>query len=107
MLLRSWSARATPAGARAYLAHFRRRVLPELRRVPGFLGVVVLQRRHERRIEIVVLTRWSSLAAIRAFAGRDVTRAVVEPGARAVLRRFETRARHFDIVIDDVCPRSR
>jgi hypothetical protein len=55
MLLRSWSARATSAGARAYLAHFRRRVLPELRRVPGFRGAVVLRRRHERAIEIVVL----------------------------------------------------
>jgi heme-degrading monooxygenase HmoA len=32
-------------------------------------------------VEFLVLTRWSSMDAIRAFAGADVRKAVVEPAA--------------------------
>jgi hypothetical protein len=100
MLLRSWSGRTTPAGARNYLAHFRRRVLPALRRLPGHRGALVLRRRRAGEVEVTVLTFWRSLAAVRAFAGRDVARAVVEPEARAVLRRFDRRASHFEVLLD-------
>jgi heme-degrading monooxygenase HmoA len=72
----------------------------------GFRGAVVLQRR-ERAIQIIVLTRWRSLAAVRAFAGRDVNRVVVESEAHAVLRGFDTRVRHFEVVVDDMWPWSR
>jgi hypothetical protein len=39
-------------------------------------------------IEFLVLTRWASLAGIRAFAGEDPGRAVVEPAAVAALGRL-------------------
>ena len=55
-------------------------MLPELRNVPGFVGATLSKREEGERIEFVVLTRWQSLEAIRAFAGADVDRAVVEPG---------------------------
>jgi mannose-6-phosphate isomerase-like protein (cupin superfamily) len=48
-------------------------------------------------IEIVVVTRWESMVAIRAFAGEDVDLAVVEPEARAVLSRFDGRVRHIEL----------
>lgn len=99
-LLRSWSGRTSPTGARSYLAHFRRRVLPALRRLPGYRGALVLRRRRSGDVEVTVLTFWRSLAAVRAFAGRDVTRAVVEPEARAVLRRFDRRAVHSEVLLD-------
>jgi heme-degrading monooxygenase HmoA len=100
VIVRAWSARATGRGARAYVAHARRRVLPALRRIRGHRGALVLRRRRGREVEIVVLTFWDSFAAIRGFAGRDVTRAVVESEARAVLRRSDRRARHFELVVE-------
>jgi len=100
MVLRSWSGRATPADARRYLGHFRRRVLPALRRLPGHRGALVLRRPRAGEVEVTVLTLWRSLAAVRDFAGRDVARAVVEPEAHAVLRRFDTRVTHFEVVLD-------
>jgi Ethanolamine utilization protein EutJ (predicted chaperonin) len=36
--------------------------------------------------------------AIRAFAGMDVEKAVVEPGAVAALMEFDSRVRHYDVV---------
>jgi hypothetical protein len=43
------------------------------------------------------------LDAIRAFAGIDVEKAVVEPGAIAALSDFDTSVRHYG-VIEDVPP---
>jgi hypothetical protein len=36
--------------------------------------------------------------AIRAFAGDDLARAVVEPEAAAVLTRFDQEVRHYEVV---------
>src|SRR5262249_28257135 len=36
MILREWRARASPSNADAYPRHFREKVVPELRKVPGF-----------------------------------------------------------------------
>src|SRR5207302_1504794 len=40
-MLRRWSARTTEAQLPKYLEHFSKNVLPELRRVPGYLGATV------------------------------------------------------------------
>jgi heme-degrading monooxygenase HmoA len=100
-IVRSWTARATPAGADDYLAHFQDAVLPALRRVPGHGGALVMRRRREHEVEITVLTLWASLAAIHEFAGPDATVAVVEPAARAVLQTFDERAEHFELVLHE------
>jgi len=47
-------------------------------------------------MEYQVLTLWESMDAIRAFAGDHPERAVVEPEAVAVLRRFDREVRHYD-----------
>jgi hypothetical protein len=41
--------------------------------------------------------------AIRAFAGTDVEKAVVEPGAAAALIEFDPVVRHYEVV-EDVLP---
>ncbi len=99
MIVRSWSACASEAGASSYLTHFRERVLPALRRVEGHRGAMVLRRAGAGDVELIVLTLWDSLDAIRGFSGADLTAAVVEPEARAVLSAFDTRAIHFDLVL--------
>ena len=40
---------------------------------------------------------FSSLEAIRAFAGEDYEVAVVPPAARAVLSRFDARSVHYEV----------
>ncbi len=98
MIVRRWRASALAEGK--YVAHFRRRVLPELRRLPGFEGAMLLRRAVAAGVEIEVLTFWRSMAAIRRFAGRDAEQAVVEPEARAVLKGFDRRVRHYRVAFD-------
>jgi mannose-6-phosphate isomerase-like protein (cupin superfamily) len=98
MIARRWTALAEGSEqAAAYVAHFERAVRPHLESTEGFLGSTVERVDADGGIEIVVVTRWKSMDAIRAFAGEDVEVAVVEPEARAVLSRFDGRVRHIEI----------
>ena len=105
MIIRAWRGRASQARSDAYPKHFREAVVPDLRNVPGFLGAELSQRAEGDRVEFLVLTRWQSMEAVRAFAGPAVGRAVVEPGAIAALDDFDDAVRHYE-VIEEVLPQS-
>lgn len=98
MIARSW--RATVGDAKGYVRHFRRKVLPRLRQFRGFVGVLLLRRRSGNLAEIEVLTFWSSMRSIRQFAGEPANAAVVDEQATSLLRTFDKRARHFNVVLE-------
>jgi hypothetical protein len=50
-------------------------------------------------IEFLVLTVWESMDSIRAFAGDNPERAVVEPEARAALVRFDDTVHHYEVLV--------
>jgi heme-degrading monooxygenase HmoA len=101
MIARIWSAQTTSDQAPAYAAHLQHHVLPELRSLDGYDGAVLLQREAPQGVEVLVITWWRSLAAIRGFAGADPERAVVADEARALLKQFDRRVRHYEVVIED------
>jgi heme-degrading monooxygenase HmoA len=100
MIIREWRGRASQDRAAAYPAHFRNAVLPELRGIAGFVGATLSRRDQGETIEYLVLARWQSLDAIRAFAGDTPERAVVEPGAVAALIDYDDFVRHYEVVED-------
>jgi heme-degrading monooxygenase HmoA len=98
MIVRAWRGRAAAENPSGYAAHFHQNVLPELRHIAGFLGASLLRESRQDGIEFLVLTRWQSMDAIRAFAGDEVGRAVVEPGAVAALVDFDRTVTHYELV---------
>lgn len=98
MVIRQWRGRAAKSNEDAYPLHFRTNVLPELRRMAGFVGAYLCQRNLDERIEFIVLTKWQSMDAVHAFAGEDAGKAVVEPGAVAALVDYDTRVEHYEII---------
>jgi heme-degrading monooxygenase HmoA len=98
MIVREWRGRARRSQADAYPRHFRGRVISELREVPGFMGAQLSRRDVDGGVEFLVLTQWQSMDAIRGFAGTEVDKAVVEPGAAAALVEFDERVRHYEVV---------
>jgi hypothetical protein len=42
--------------------------------------------------------------AVRGFAGTDVEKAVVEPGAAAALVEFDTTVRHYEALVEVPSP---
>jgi heme-degrading monooxygenase HmoA len=73
-----------------------------LRTLPGFQGAYLLRRDlgEHGTVELTTHTFWESLEAIRAFAGDDVARSVVEPEAQAMLASFDPTAAHRTVVVD-------
>ena len=98
VIARRWTALAQSSEqSDAYVAHFEGSVRSHLENTGGFLGATVERVDADSGIEIVVVTRWESIDAIKAFAGEDADLAIVEPEARAVLSRFDHRVRHIEI----------
>jgi uncharacterized protein YciI/heme-degrading monooxygenase HmoA len=100
-VLRHWSARTSENLLPKYLDHFSKHVLPELRRVNGYLGATVSVRHLDNEVEILVVTSWRSLESIRNFAGSDLEAAVVAPEAAVLLTNFDRRVRHYEIAQAD------
>jgi mannose-6-phosphate isomerase-like protein (cupin superfamily) len=104
MIARRWRAWADgPENAGAYVAHFEGSVRPQLEGHKGFVDAMLERIPDDAgHTEIVVVTRWESMDAVRAFAGDEVDAAVVEAEARAVLTDFDSRVRHIELADDDV-----
>lgn len=96
-----WKGQATRENAPAYLKHVTGSVLPELRKISGFQDARILHRDIGHRVEFIVITHWESWDAIRAFAGADPDKAVVEPAARRVLADFDDYVTHFEVARED------
>lgn len=99
MIARSWSARATPEGAKRYVAFFETTLVPQLEQIEGHRGALVMTEAREGGVEIRVLTFWASMAAVARFAGEAPGRAVVEPEARALLSSFDDEVRHHEVAL--------
>jgi heme-degrading monooxygenase HmoA len=97
---RVWHGWTKPGeNAVAYESFLRAEMLPGIDRIDGFKGTFLLRRDGRDAIEFVTVTRWASLAAVRAFAGEDYELAVVLPEARRLLARFDERSAHYDTFV--------
>jgi len=98
IILRMWRARSTVEKMGEYVQHATRKVFPALRAIEGHRGAYLLRRAVDGVVELVVLTLWESMEAVRTFAGVEPERAVVEPEARAALTDFDDFVTHFEII---------
>jgi uncharacterized protein len=97
-ILRLWKGRATAEKAHEYVQYATTKVFPALERIDGHRGAYLLRRVLDGATEFVVLTLWQSMEAVRRFAGANPEKAVVEPGARAILTSFDDSVTHFEVV---------
>src|ERR1700734_1192634 len=75
-ILREWRAEIRRATSAAYVDYVRSTGIAEYRRTPGNLGAAVAVRDlDETRSEIVTLSWWTSMEAIRVFGGEPPDRA--------------------------------
>jgi heme-degrading monooxygenase HmoA len=97
MISRQWFGITKPGLASDYIHHLETETFPGLAKLPGFVRASVLARQVGEMAEFLVITEWESLDAIRAFAGADITVAVVPEAARALLSSFDEHVVHYTI----------
>jgi quinol monooxygenase YgiN len=100
MIVRVFRAEATVTNAKAYKDFLQREIFPQLLALPGCTGAELLVEETGSDASVMVQSRWASRAAIKAFAGEEIGRAVVEPEARALLTRFDETVSHYEVTLE-------
>jgi hypothetical protein len=100
MICRLWRGWTTPENADAYERAVRGEVIPgiEARKMPGFRHIDLMKRELGQEVEFQTLMWFDSIDAITAFVGDDYSVSHVPPAAQAVLKRFDERATHYEII---------
>jgi antibiotic biosynthesis monooxygenase (ABM) superfamily enzyme len=107
MISRIWRGWTAPAQADAYETLLLTNILPGIRgrEIPGFKGIQLLRRPFEDEVEFMTVMWFDSIEAVEAFAGPAYEIAVVPPGARALLSRFDAKSAHYNIVVPRSSPK--
>ncbi|HXW92891.1 MAG TPA: YciI-like protein [Terriglobales bacterium] len=98
VILRLWKARSSAERGEEYVQYVTTKVFPALWAIEGHRGAYLLRRMLDGATELLVLTLWQSMEAVRRFAGVHAEKAVVEPEARAMLTSFDASVTHFEVV---------
>ena len=99
MIARIWFGWTTPENADAYEALLKTKIFPGIlaRNIAGFLRIELLRAPAGEEVEFATVMWFDSLQSVKAFAGADYEAAVVPQTARAVLKRFDARSRHYEV----------
>src|SRR5688572_4998629 len=96
MIARHWRGWTKTENADAYEALLQQKVLPGLKKLPGYQSGYVLRRELQDEVEFVVINLFESLQVVKQFPGPDYAVAVFEPEARLLLNRSEPLAVHYE-----------
>ena len=100
MIVRVWHGWTSPENADVYEDLLKTEIFPGIaaKRVAGYRGIRLLRRAAaDGEVEFITLMTFSSLDAVRDFVGADYEAAYVPAKARAVLKRFDARSRHYEV----------
>src|SRR5437016_7793766 len=97
MIARHWRGWTKAQDADTYENLLKSKVLPELRKIPGYRGGYILRSNGAEESEFVVVNLFDSMEAVREFAGPDFSVPVFEPEAKALLSRVEPVANHYEV----------
>jgi heme-degrading monooxygenase HmoA len=100
MIERVWCGWTSAENADTYERLLNSEIFPGIadRGVEGYRGIRLLRRSlPSGDVEFMTVMSFASWDAVRAFAGDDYERAYVPRRARAVLKRFDERSRHYEV----------
>lgn len=103
MIARIWRGITLAEKADAYVNYLNETGLKDYANTPGNQGVTVLRRLQGEHCEIVLISLWESMAAVRAFAGENPERSVYYPEDEQYLLEMEPLVRHYEVA-DRIMP---
>jgi heme-degrading monooxygenase HmoA len=91
MISRHWTCVTHRDGAEQYERHLLTETLPAIREIEGFMSASILRRDVHDGVAYRIVTEWTSMEAVRAFAGADADTAVVPEKVHPLMIRFDER----------------
>ena len=98
MIARIWRGITLAGKADDYLDYLRETGLRDYAKTAGNRGVKVLKRFQGDHCEIMLVSLWDSMEAVRAFAGENPDRSVYYPEDEQYLLEMEPLVRHYEVV---------
>lgn len=102
MIMRTWRGAVRAEDAQRYLDHQAETGIREYRETPGNRGALVIRRAKDELVEVTTVSFWTSMDAVKAFAGENPEQAKFYPGDDALLAEKDLHADHFDVVSWDL-----
>ena len=100
MIKRVWHGWTTRENAQAYENLLRTYVFPsiEAKNIRGYRAIELLRKPAGEEEEFVTIMTFDDLDAVKDFVGKDYETVYVPDKARAVLKRFDERSQHFELI---------
>jgi heme-degrading monooxygenase HmoA len=95
MIARTWRGAVRAEDAESYADYIRSTGLAAYASTPGNRGAYLLYRIDGDRAEVLTISFWDSLDAVRGFAGDDINRAVFYPEDDRYLVDRDVAANHY------------
>jgi len=97
MIARIWRGRVRANDLARYARYIAGTGISDYKTTPGNCGAFFLSHVNGDVAEVITLSFWESLDAIRLFAGDDVTRARYYPRDERYLLDFPERVEHYEV----------
>jgi len=100
LICRLWRGWTTRENADDYERIVRDEVISgiEARNIPGFRHIDLMRRDLVDEVEFQTFMWFDSVDSIKAFMGEDYSISHVPDAARAVLKRFDSHAAHYEVI---------
>jgi len=100
MIVRMWRGKVRKDLKSEYVAYLNQTGLADYGKVEGNQDVYLLCQDMEENVEFLTMTFWSSIDAIKKFAGEDYKKARYYPEDEKFLLNFSETAEHFEVLYD-------
>jgi antibiotic biosynthesis monooxygenase (ABM) superfamily enzyme len=100
MIGRIWHGYTTPGYAEAYQNILLTEVIPGIAamNIKGYRKIQVIRRGLPDEVEFITIMWFDALENVKAFMGDDYEVAHVPQRAREVLKRFDDRSQHYELI---------
>jgi heme-degrading monooxygenase HmoA len=101
LIARIWRGQTFASVADEYSRYLYERGVCEIAKIPGNCGVQMLRRVHDDVAEFQVLSYWSSIEAIKRFAGDNYELVHHLPDDPKYMVGSQPSVQHFEVVVND------
>lgn len=98
MISRQWKCILKEEAHDAYINFLNEVVFAAAKALPGFVEASILKREAEHGLEFMVTTLWEDLNSIKAFAGDDISLAMVPVAAQQMMISFDKTVTHYEVI---------
>jgi hypothetical protein len=100
VIARIWRGWAPQATADDYQHHYESEISKRLSAADGFRGARLLRRPEGQEVMFTSIAFFTSLDAVRSFAGNYYDQTVIQNTARRALTRSDVRVSHREVAVD-------